>query len=60
MYNSGVLSTCSKDAVLDHAVQLVGYDMSDANNMYWIVRNSWGASWGESGYIRLKMYDTNN
>jgi len=35
---------------MDHAVQLVGYN---ANGGYWIVRNSWGPSWGESGYIYL-------
>jgi len=54
------MSSCSKDAVIDHAVQAVGYDMSDPDNMWWIVRNSWGGSWGESGYIRLKMYNTAN
>jgi len=37
---------------MDHAVQLVGYDKT-ANPPYWKIRNSWGADWGENGYIRL-------
>jgi cathepsin F/cysteine peptidase B len=45
-YRSGVLSTCGSS--VDHAVQAVGFTAD-----YWIVRNSWGTSWGESGYIRL-------
>jgi len=43
-YTGGVLRSCSGG--VDHCVQAVGYT-SD----YWIVRNSWGADWGESGYI---------
>jgi len=35
---------------VDHCVQAVGIDTA---NGYWKVRNSWGTSWGESGYIRL-------
>ena len=40
----------------NHAVQLVGYgsDFSPAGVVdYWLVRNSWGGSWGEDGYIRM-------
>jgi len=53
-YSGGVLTAdqCGQD--LDHAVQAVGYNGLDSNG-YWIVRNSWGADWGESGYIRLQM-----
>jgi hypothetical protein len=43
-YTGGVLRSCSGG--VDHCVQAVGYT-SD----YWIVRNSWGSSWGEAGYI---------
>jgi len=49
-YGGGVLAQNSGcGTTLDHAVLLVGY----ASN-YWIVKNSWGASWGEAGYIRLE------
>ncbi len=36
----------------DHAVTLVGWD--DADNGYWILKNSWGTDWGISGYFKLK------
>jgi len=48
-YESGVVSVCGND--VNHCVQLVGVDTVDG---YYIIRNSWGTSWGEDGYIRLQ------
>ena len=37
----------------NHIIALVGWD-DNGGNGYWILRNSWGTSWGESGYMRIK------
>jgi len=50
-YTSGIFSASCSGAV-NHGVTLVGYGISGGVN-YWIVKNSWGASWGESGYFRI-------
>jgi len=60
-YRSGIFSntnTCKHAYYdLDHCVHLTGYG-SDTGTKYWLVKNSWGASWGEAGYIR-RIYGEN-
>lgn len=50
-YESGIYTStdCSKD-YLDHGVLVVGYGANDQGK-YYIVKNSWGTSWGMDGYI---------
>jgi len=51
-YRSGILTACS-DRDMNHSVTLVGYGNSNSTE-YWILKNSWGASWGENGFFRLQ------
>jgi cathepsin B len=40
-----------------HVVKIVGWDRQGDGNEYWIVQNSWGADWGEDGYVRVLASD---
>ena len=65
-YSGGIYNGC-KTGQLDHMINIVGWDNEGAafdqnGNLppgkgVWILRNSWGKSWGENGYMRTKMTD---
>lgn len=57
-YSSGILSCTSAAVYADHVVELVGY-----TSTYWIIKNSWGTSWGQAGFAwitrsRATSYDS--
>jgi len=51
-YSSGIVTGSSCGTTLNHGVVAVGFGV-DVGIDYFVVRNSWGATWGENGYIRL-------
>uniref|UniRef100_A0A7S4DMN1 Peptidase C1A papain C-terminal domain-containing protein n=1 Tax=Lotharella globosa TaxID=91324 RepID=A0A7S4DMN1_9EUKA len=51
VYDSTVCKSGQKD--VNHAVLAVGFDTDEDGKDYWIVKNSWGASWGVDGYFNI-------
>jgi len=53
-YTGGVFNENDPQAQINHAIALVGWDDSQGANGVWFLRNSWGAWWGEDGYMRIE------
>jgi C1A family cysteine protease len=58
-YSSGVLTSTSCGTNLDHGVTIVSYGTENGID-YWNVKNSWGSSWGEGGYVRIARSSSTN
>jgi len=57
-YISGVIDSPNCGTNLDHGVLLVGYGNDDGD--YYILKNSWGVTWGEKGYFRIRNQRLND
>jgi len=53
LYTSGVITGTACGTTLDHGVLAVGYGTDASGTEYYIVKNSWGSSWGDQGYVKL-------
>lgn len=51
-YSSGIITGSTCGTAINHGVLVIGYSQSEK---YYIVKNSWGTTWGEQGYIRLSI-----
>jgi C1A family cysteine protease len=58
-YSSGVITSSACYTSLNHGVLVVGYGTENDVD-YWLVKNSWGPSWGSAGYLKIQKSSSTN
>jgi KDEL-tailed cysteine endopeptidase len=58
-YSEGIITGTKCGTDLDHGVLVVGYG-EENGILYWLVKNSWGTSWGDDGYIKIERSESTN
>jgi len=53
-YKKGIFDGRCCASGINHAVVIVGFGVENAKE-FWIIRNTWGATWGEEGHIRIAL-----
>lgn len=55
LYDTGLTDKFNPFEITNHVVAIVGYGADkETGEKFWIVKNSWGESWGESGFFRIR------
>ncbi|CAI5533335.1 unnamed protein product [Closterium sp. Naga37s-1] len=55
-YSGGLfIGACGKD--IDHAMIVMGYSLDATEGPYWLLKNTWGPEWGETGYMKLPIFN---
>lgn len=55
-YRRGIITSSDCGEHLDQAVTIVGYGHDEhLEKDYWLIKNSWGSSWGDKGYARIAI-----
>jgi hypothetical protein len=61
-YKNGVITddSCGSEGSIDHGVLAVGYGTDlETQEPYFLVKNSWGASWGDNGFVKIGRKSNN-
>jgi cathepsin L len=66
-YGGGIFDACGPNAVVDHAVLMIGYGKEKRSGKkfwrkgkkFWHIKNSWSNAWGEGGFIRMLRHEGN-